>query len=180
VPESRESSGLPVILLPDAGPLITLAYAGALDLLLKPGWPLRIVDMVLDEVTRNATPTSKDIGRWVAQEKIAILPTRTYGKYQEQKSNDPGDVRKTNLGELAIQEVMHDLALDEPETVGVFLFEDHKIARASFLVPGNCRKISTRAWLQFLESRGLIPSAVEVERSAINNGRHFSQLRFPP
>jgi len=27
-----------VALLPDAGPLITLAYADALDLLFKPGW----------------------------------------------------------------------------------------------------------------------------------------------
>jgi hypothetical protein len=75
---------------------------------------------------------------------------------------------------------MHDLALSEPETVGVFLFEDHKIARANFLVPGNCRKVSTRAWLQFLEGRGLIPSAMEVERAAISNGRQFSQIRFPP
>lgn len=75
---------------------------------------------------------------------------------------------------------MHDLALSQPETVGVFLFEDHKIARTTFLVPGNCREVSTRAWLQFLEGRGLIPSAMEVERAAINNGRQFSQIRFPP
>ena len=48
-----------VIVLPDSGPLITLAYAGALDVLMKPLWPIKIVDMVLDEVTRNATPTSE-------------------------------------------------------------------------------------------------------------------------
>ena len=48
----------PTLLLPDAGPLITLAYAQALDLLFKPGWPVQIVDMVLQEVTRNRTPTS--------------------------------------------------------------------------------------------------------------------------
>lgn len=65
----------PVILLPDAGPLITFAYADALDLLLKPGWPVRIVDMVLDEVTRNVTPTSQRIGCWVEQQKLTILPT---------------------------------------------------------------------------------------------------------
>jgi hypothetical protein len=170
----------PVILLPDAGPLITLAYADALDLLIKPGWPVRIVDMVLEEVTRNITPTSEQIGRWVRHEQLSILPTRTYQYYQEQQAKHSEGVRKANLGELAIQEVMHDLALFEPDTIGVFLFEDHKIARASFLVPGNCRKISTRAWLQFLEGKGLISSAVGVERAAINNGRQFSQIRFPP
>lgn len=74
---------------------------------------------------------------------------------------------------------MHDLAISEPDTVGVFLFEDHKIARASFLLPDNSRKISTRAWLQFLEG-GRIPSAMDIERAAINNGRQFSQIRFPP
>ena len=36
-----------VALLPDAGLLITLAYADALDLLFKPGWPIVLVDMVL-------------------------------------------------------------------------------------------------------------------------------------
>jgi hypothetical protein len=40
-----------IALLPDAGPLITLAYADALDVLLKPGWIVMIVDMVLHEVT---------------------------------------------------------------------------------------------------------------------------------
>ena len=75
---------------------------------------------------------------------------------------------------------MHDLALSEPTTTGIFLFEDHKIARASFLVPNNCRKISTRAWLHFLEGKGWIESAVAVERAAQSNGRNFSQLKFPP
>ena len=39
-------SQLSVILLPDAGPLITFAYADALDLLFKPGWSVQLVDMV--------------------------------------------------------------------------------------------------------------------------------------
>jgi hypothetical protein len=170
----------PVIILPDAGPLITLAYAGALDLLLKPGWTVRIVDMVLEEVTRNATPTSEQIGCWVEQQKLSVLPTRTYRSYRENLTRHSEKQRKANLGELAIQEVMHDLALFEPDTVGVFLFEDHKIARASFLLPDNCRKISTRAWLLYLEGRGFISSAMDIERAAITNGRLFSQIRFSP
>jgi hypothetical protein len=32
----------PPVVIPDAGPWITLAYADALDLLLKPGWPVAI------------------------------------------------------------------------------------------------------------------------------------------
>ena len=143
----QSTSSTPIIVLPDAGPLITLAYAGALDLLLKPGWPVRIVDMVLHEVTRNNTPSSQKIQSWVDFAVLDVIKTRTYQHYQVAHSENREKTRKANLGELAIQEAMHDLALSEPTTTGIFLFEDHKIARASFLVPNNCRKISTRAWL---------------------------------
>ena len=169
-----------VVVLPDAGPLITLAYADALDLLLKPEWPVQIVDMVLHEVTRNATPSSEKIGQWVEQQSTPIVATRAYQHYLAAQVSGVTPPNKANLGEIAIQEAMHELALTSPATTGVFLFEDHKIARASFLLPANCRKISTRAWLLFLEDKGWIASATEVERSAIAQGRNFSRLRFPP
>ena len=169
-----------VVVVPDAGPLITLAYADALQLLLAPGWPVRVVDMVLEEVTRAATPTSAKIAQWVAEQGLPIVATRTCAHSRAARA-EGGDKRaRSNLGELAIQEAMHELALTEPDTVAVFLFEDHKIARATFLVPDNCRKVSTRAWLLFLEGRGWIGSAAEIERAAIAAGRNFSRLRFPP
>jgi len=170
----------PVVLLPDAGPLITLAYADALDVLFKPGWPIVLVDMVLHEVTRNQTPTSEKLVQWVAASKISVRTTRTFQHHQQTLAANPAAARTANLGELAIQETMNDFALDQPQKTGVFLFEDHKIARASFLVPDNCRKISTRAFLLFLEQQGWLASAAEVERQAIQAGRNFSRLRFPP
>ncbi len=168
------------LLLADAGPLITLAYAQSLDLLFRPGWKVQLVDMVLHEVTRNQTPTSQAIAAWVAIHQIEVLPTRTFQRYQQLLAQSGNAPRKSNLGEFAIQETMQTLALESPETVGVFLFEDHKIARASFLLPDNCRKVSTRAFLIFLEQHGWIPSAAEIERKAIQKGRQFSSLRFPP
>jgi hypothetical protein len=168
-----------VVVLPDAGPLITLAYANALDLLLKPGWPVQVVDMVLHEVTRNATPTSEQIGQWVTGAHIPIVTTRTFQHYSAAASGSESKPRKVNLGELAVQETMNELALEAPSTTCVFLFEDHKIASTSFLLPENCRKISTRAWLLFLEEKGWLNSATEVERTATANGRAFSRLRFP-
>jgi len=164
-------------LLPDAGPLITLAYADALDLLLKPGWSVELVDMVLHEVTRNETPTSKRIASWIRENGLRVVETKVYHHYRQSDSAAPA--RKANLGELAIQQAMNDFGLAFERT-GVFLFEDHKIARASFLIPDNCRKVSTRAFLLFLEQKGLIESAAGIERKAILAGRHFSQIRFPP
>ncbi|RLJ64921.1 hypothetical protein [Sulfurisoma sediminicola] len=169
-----------VALLPDAGPLITLAYADALDLLFKPGWPIVLVDMVLHEVTRNQTPTSEKLAQWAASGQVSVRTTRTFRHHQQTLAADPAAARTANLGELAIQETMNDFALDQPRQTGVFLFEDHKIARASFLLPDNCRKISTRAYLLFLEQQGWLESAADIERRAIQAGRSFSQLRFPP
>ena len=60
------------LLLADAGPLITLAYADALDLLFAPGWTVQLVDMVVNEVTRNQTPTSEKIALWINNEKIHV------------------------------------------------------------------------------------------------------------
>ena len=169
-----------IVLLPDAGPLITLAYADALDLLFKPGWPLALVDMVLDEVTRNQTPTSQKLAQWAKAHVLPVLPTRIFARFKQMQSESRPSPRRANLGELAIQEVMNDFALESPPRTGVFLFEDHKIARASFLLPENCRKVSTRAFLIYLEQRGWLASAAEIERRAIRAGRNFSQLRFPP
>ncbi len=164
-------------MLPDAGPLITLAYADALDLLQKPGWQLALADMVLHEVTRNETPTSRKIGDWAKRSGVTVMETGICRDYQRGKGSP--SQRKANLGELAVQEVMQSFALTGQPRTGVFLFEDHKIARASFLLPDNCHKISTRAFLTFLEEKGWMTSAAAVERAAIQNGRQFSALRFP-
>lgn len=169
-----------IVLLPDAGPLITLAYADALELLFKPGWPIVLVDMVLHEVTRNQTPTSEKLAQWAAAGRVSMRTTRSFQHHQQMLAANPAAARTAHLGELAIQETMNDFALDQPPQTGVFLFEDHKIARASFLLPDNCRKISTRAYLMFLEQQGWLESAADIERRAIQAGRSFSKLRFPP
>lgn len=168
-----------ITLLPDAGPLITLAYAEALDLLLKPGWTVALVDMVLHEVTRSRTPNSGKVASWAAAAQVPVISTRTFRHFQQATIENPS-TRTRNLGELAIQETMNDLALRVPPTTAVFLFEDHRIARASFLLPENCRKVSTRAFLAFLAQRGWIESAADIERRALQAGRAFSTLRFPP
>lgn len=166
------------VLLPDAGPLITLAYAGHLDLLLRPGWPLHLADMVLHEVTRNDTPSRDAITAFVARHRPRIIETDTFRHYQASASaGEP--IRRRGLGELAMQEAIQKLALREPHQPAVLLFEDHKIARRSFFLPQGTLRISTRAYLIFLEQKGWIASAAGVEQAALRAGRNFSRLRFP-
>jgi hypothetical protein len=172
------TASVDTVLLPDAGPLITLAYADALDLLFKPGWSVALVDMVFFELTRQETPTSEKLARWVEKHQLAVKQTNIYAYYQRALLSGEAVPRKAHLGELAIQETMNGFAIEPPKT-GVFLFEDHKIARASFILPDNCRKVSTRSFLLFLEQKGWLTSASEIERQAILAGRAFSHLRFP-
>lgn len=163
-----------ITLLPDAGPLITLAYANALDVLFKPGWRVGVVDMVLHEVTRSQTPTSEKLAQWAAQSNVDTLPTQTLAVHLK------NPLRKAHLGEQAIQETLNQFALSETPHNAVLLFEDHAIARNTFFVPPGCQKVSTRAFLIFLEQKGWIESASAIERAAVQVGRQFSQLRFPP
>jgi hypothetical protein len=163
-----------IALLPDAGPLITLAYADALDILFKPGWRVVVVDMVLHEVTRSQTPTSEKLAAWAAQPAVQTLSTQTLAAHLKTPRN------KAHLGEQAIQETLNQFALSEIPQQAVLLFEEQAIARNSFFVPTGCQKVSTRAFLMFLEQKGWIASARVVERAAVQASRQFSQLRFPP
>ena len=164
-----------IALLPDAGPLITLAYADALNLLFEPGWRVMIVDMVLFEVTRNLTPTSEIIAHWVSRNEVYIVPTKTLAAHLAAPQS-----RTAHLGEQAIQETLNTFALANPSQQAVLLFEDHAIAKQGFFVPPECQKVSTRAYLMFLEQKGWIENASAIERQAIRAGRQFSRLRFPP
>ena len=111
-----------------------------------------------------------------------MVSTQVFAQHQlaQQKPPQAAPQRKAHLGEFAIQETMNQMALAQRNQTGVFLFEDHRIARASFLLPPQCRKVSTRAFLIFLEERGWIASAAAIERRAVLAGRAFSSLRFPP
>lgn len=168
-----------ITLLPDAGPLITLAYADALDLLFKPSWSVALVDMVQHELTRSQTPTSEKLLLWIAHHQLPIVSTQTMALYKK-TATATAPAKKSNLGELAIQETINNFALQQPPQTAVLLFEDHRIARSSFYLPDHCQRVSTRAFLLFLEQKGWIDRASDIERKAIQAGRMFSQLRFPP
>jgi predicted nucleic acid-binding protein len=54
------------LIIPDAGPLITLAYAGRFDLLLATQAKVVVIDMVKIELTRHLTQTSQMIIDFIA------------------------------------------------------------------------------------------------------------------
>jgi hypothetical protein len=88
-----------IFLLPDAGPLITLAYADSLDLLLIPGWQVRLVDRVLYKLTRNQTPASQRIANWAEQHELTVLTTDLFQRHRTALESGDAPPQKANLGE---------------------------------------------------------------------------------
>ena len=74
------------LIVTDASPLITLAIADALDLLLLPRLPVVIPDMVRYEVARNlAKPGAQQITSWIRDNeptRVRVATTEVFDEFQ--------------------------------------------------------------------------------------------------
>lgn len=163
------------LVVPDAGPLITLAYAKRLDLLLALGLRVVVVDMVKQELIRHPTETSEAIISFIDQNPISIAET----DIGSEAASKGADFKKSHAGERAIQEFLFNFSDEvqnlKRERYALLLFEDHKIAGTNFVLPDNVYVLSTRAFLDRLEKRHIIKSAAAISHDAIAAGRTFSQ-----
>ena len=166
------------IVLPDTGPLITLAHANALDLLLAfdaEQVQLVVTDMVEFEATRHRTDREdaqriadfieKHVGRIVIEKtsfgQMAISAARQYERYAQSEqvrafyaANDmpvPGPVA-TNTGELSINSYLTELIGQPPGPPCLVIAEDDFFLRSTpGALPGNAHIISTATLLLKLE-----------------------------
>lgn len=166
------------IVLPDTGPLITLAQADSLDLLLafNPG-KVRIVltDLVEFECTRHRSdhPDAQRIADFLQRNahrveiqstvygQQVISGTRSYEAFQSDPKLQaayaaaglkppPGPV--ADSGEVSISGYVHQLIGQPPGPPCLIIAEDDYFLRASpGALPGNARIISTMAYLLELE-----------------------------
>lgn len=154
------------LLIPDAGPLISLGRGNALSLLLDLHLPIYIVDQVQHEVTHDSRfPDAIAIQRFIAEnpETITVFATLV-GKmaYDAREAGFQG--RQRGLGEAAIAEFLArlDEVIDIEADAALLLYEDSDIVSRSFSLPKNVHLISTRALLEGMERRGLIRSADKI------------------
>ena len=166
-------SGHPIkIVLPDSGPLISLALGESLDLLLSFSAEVRIVltDVVEYEVTHRADdlPDALAIRSFLAQHagRIEVIST-TIGSLalgdlrRKADAGLPSSLPK-DVGELSITNFVISLRTASTAIPMLVIIEDDWFAENAYALPGNIHLLSTSAWLDGLEELGVIASAARV------------------
>lgn len=155
------------LVVTDAGPLITLALAGELDVLIqKDGIHVFVPDMVRFEVLRHIDkPGAQEIDAWIRRnepDKVTVSSTEEFQEFQIVLGAKP-NARSRGRGEAAAAEVLK-RELAKGDRIGILLFEDGDLRTNTYIVkaPDNVLIISTAQFLMGLEREGLIASAEEI------------------
>lgn len=166
------------LLIPDAGPLFSLAAGNLLPLLAK--FNVGITDIVRDEtISRgnlpNASAEAQALLAYYNQnaQNIQIFTTQVGVRIAALRTLNPGYKTPHNLGELSIQSLLIDLQLTAPGSDPVILFEDNWFFTNGAMLARPCTLISTQAFLEYAESKKWIASA-EQARQAIAQTRPYA------
>ncbi|HEX7988310.1 MAG TPA: hypothetical protein VF616_32690 [Duganella sp.] len=159
------------LLIPDAGPLFSLAAGNLLELLAR--FNVGITDVVRDETINrgNRADASVEAELLLAYynqnaSNIQTFPTQVGANLAALRAGNPAYHTPPNLGELSIQSLLIDLQMSHPGANPVILFEDHWFLNHGTLLTKPCTLLSTQAFLEYAESKKWIASA-ELARQAI-------------
>jgi hypothetical protein len=165
------------LVVTDTSPLFTLVLAGSLDVLLRPGLPIRIPDAVYIEATRvHGAPGAEQIVEWINAhlDAVQIVPT-DIGIDQQRRLEEGRTIR--GLGELAAVEVLERFLRADANAEALLLFEDSDIERRRAIVDERVGVISTGDFLRELEAAGLIQSTDYILDQAAAQGRNIERQR---
>jgi hypothetical protein len=165
------------LIVTDTSPLFTLVLADSLDVLLRPGLPVRIPDAVYIEATRvHGAPGAEQIVEWINAhlDAVQIVPT-DIGIDQQRRLEEGRAIR--GLGEQAAVEVLDRFLRADPSAEALLLFEDTDIDKRRVIVDERVGVISTGDFLRELESAGLIQSTDYILDQAAAQGRNVERQR---
>ena len=167
------------LIVTDTSPLFTLVLAGSLDILLRPGLPVRIPDAVYIEATRvHGAPGAEQIVAWINDHLgvVEIAPT-DIGIDQQRRLEEGRTIR--GLGEQAAIETLDRWLRRDPTAKALLLFEDTDIEKRRAVVDQRVSLISTGDFLRELEAAGLVQSADYILDQAAAQGRNVERQRRP-
>jgi len=165
------------LIVTDTSPLFTLVLADALDVLLRPGLPVRIPDAVYIEATRvHGAPGADQIVAWINDhlDAVRIVPT-DIGIDQQRRLEEGRSIR--GLGEQAAIEVLERFLRSDPTAEALLLFEDSDVRKRRAIVDERVSLISTGDYLRELEAAGLIQSTDHILDQAAAGGRNVESQR---
>jgi hypothetical protein len=162
------------LLIPDAGPLFSLAAGNLLSLLAN--FHVGITDIVRDETInrgnlRGASPEAQLLLAYYNQNvaNIQTFTTQVGFSIAALRAQNPAYQTPQNLGELSIQSLLIDLQIRAPGSNPVILFEDHWFFTNGAMLAKPCILLSTQAFLEYAESKKWIASAQEARQSIVQN-----------
>jgi len=156
----------PLLLIPDAGPLFSLAAAELLHVLLHT--QLVVTDIVKEETFDRGKLSGASVEAitlrafFVKHTKDIHIQETNVGRLLKLARRVDPSTKVPNIGELSIQSLLIDLRASNPAARALVLFEDAWFIRNAVAMPRNCTLISTSAFLVNLQLAGLIPSAAEA------------------
>ena len=170
------------LIIPDAGPLISLAHAGQLDLISVFSPPAGIADVVKFECLKKPeSPDYEAMKQWFERNSnsIHIIETPFAENYREalRKEASGEKPRATRgLGDATITWILANLDdVSRPGVTPLVLTEDKTFSL--ILKSGyQAHVLSTRAWLNGLEEAGAIESAAALLQLMTKHGRSVSNL----
>jgi hypothetical protein len=166
------------LIVTDTSPLLTLALADSLDMLLRPGIPITIPDAVYVEATRvHGAPGASTIVNWINDhlDQVRIVPTEA-GIDQQRRLEEGRSLR--GLGEQAAIEALERYLAANTQAQALLLFEDTDIEKRRAVVDERASLISTGDFLRELEAAGLIQSTDYVLQRASEQGRNVERQRL--
>jgi hypothetical protein len=173
------------LLIPDSGPLFSLAAGNLLFLLAN--FNIGVTDVVRDETINcgNRADASAEAQLLLAyynqnSPNIQTFPTQAGADLAALRARDPTYQSPPNVGELSIQSLLISLQMSNSGSNPVILFEDHWFLKNGPMLAKFCTLLSTQAFLEYAESKKWIASAELARQAIIQNrpGAYAASKRF--
>lgn len=157
------------LIIPDSGPLISLAHANRLDLIEVFDRPIIIADIVKLECLKKPTaPDFAVLERWFSRigNRARVVDTPMREPYEAALQRErAGETRATSgFGDATLSFMLR--RLDDyatPGSIPLVLIEDENASKLLARYE-QAHVLSTRTWLISLERAGVIPSAGRYQR----------------
>ena len=165
------------LVVSDTSPLITLAKADQLDLLLSLHAPIEVPDVVFFEATRAGFDDGKRLVDWSNRHsgQVRIAPT---SRLREWMILTEAGERAKEFSELAAIETVEIFAASHPGGRVLLLYEDSDLTR--YRIAGAPELVTTGTLLLELERAGRIQSAHHILDEAVAAARNLEQQRTQP